>query len=431
MKPVNESTILVYDRGLFPSFARVLAREFKKVYYYVPNDSPFPTPNLSVLGDGYPDIERVRELNEVSVDGYAFPDVGNYHTQRHCRELGYPVWGSGAASDLELKRLYFKKIQAKLGMEVPKYDPVIGIKNLRNHLEGVKEAYLKISTYRGLMETYHHHDLEKTHRFLDHLAVLLGPLQDNLTFLVEHPIEAVVETGLDAFCVASQFPSVAVQGIEAKDKSYCGAVTPWDELPQHLTDLASALKPELKDYANFFSAEVRITKDDKAYLTDPTMRHATPAGECLLELIENLADIVWAGAHGEFVEPAYKAKFAMQALVDSPDDDQFWREFTLDPSLDEWFMPYNAVRIDDKLAFPPLPWSCETIGSVVAIGDTLDECLKTLKERAAMLEKAGLEVHLSSLTDVFHSIEKEEQAGVPFTEEEVPEPAEVLEPNPA
>ncbi len=61
---------------------------------------------------------------------------------------------------------------------------------------------------------------------LDQLAVKLGPLAADFPFLCDAPIDAVVETGIDEFCIDGKWPEVVVQGIEAKDKAYIGAVTP-------------------------------------------------------------------------------------------------------------------------------------------------------------------------------------------------------------
>jgi hypothetical protein len=198
-------------------------------------------------------------------------------------------------------------------------------------------------------------------------------------------------------------------------------------LPEQLTTIAGQLTPDLDDYANFLSLEVRITEEGDAFLTDPSCRHASPAGECLLELIGNLGEVVWGGAHGELVEPEYTAKFAMQAIVDHPEDKTEWRAARIPPEVGDWFKPYFACRIDGATYFVPVPpKGFETAGSVVATGDTLDECLGTLKERAALLEGAGLVVHTTSLAEVLASIKEEEKAGVPFTDGAVPDGKDVI-----
>jgi hypothetical protein len=427
MNDLSSKSIMVVDRGLFLPFAQRLARDFGKVYYHVLNESPFPTPNTAVLGEGFPGIECAREMYGLSVDAYAFPDVGMSSLQSDLRRQGFNVWGSGEASKLELLRKYFKEVQESLGMEVPPYESVVGLKKLRHLLENMEEAYVKISTYRGLAETFHHSDISATNLWMDHLAMLLGPLQEHFPFIVEEPIEAIVETGLDTYCVKGEYPNVAIQGIEAKDKAYIGTVTPMDEMPKELTDIAVQISPKLQEYANFISTEIRITKDGTAYLTDPSCRHATPAGECVIELIDNLSDVVWEGSQGNFIEPEYSQKFAMQVIVNHPEDPKsLWRSARLPKELDRWFKPYAACLIDEVTYWPPLPWSFEAVGNLVSTGDSLEECLDSLKERASLLEAAGLGASTTAIADVLKSIADEQAAGVPFTEQNVPEPVEAI-----
>lgn len=429
MTALSDKTILIRDRGLFVGFAIAMTRYFGRVLYNVPNESAFPTPHLSVIGDGFDKIEVVKDLWPwvVEADCIAFPDVGMVGMQKYCRYWDKPVWGSGEASKLELNRIYFKERQEALGMKVRPYKVIRGVNNLRVFLDDMPEAYVKISKYRGLTETYHHDDMAKTELWLENLTAQLGPLRDHLNFIVEEPIDAVVETGLDTFCVRGKYPKVAVQGIEAKDKGYIGTVTPWVELPKQLTTIASQLTPDLGDYANFLSLEVRITENGDAFLTDPSCRHASPAGECLLELIGNLGEVVWGGAHGELVEPEYTAKYSMQAIVDHPEDKMEWRAARIPQEVGDWFKPYFACRIDGATYFVPVPTKgFETAGSVVATGDTLDDCLETLKERASLLEEAGLVVHTTSLAEVLESIKEEEKAGVPFTDGAVPDGKDVI-----
>lgn len=429
MTALSDKTVCVVDRGLFLGFAIALTRSFGRVLYHVPNESAFPTPHLSVIGDGFDRIEVVKGLQTVEhgIDCFAFPDVGMTEIQMNLTARGNPVWGSGEASKLELNRIHFKERQDALGLKVRPYRVIRGVNNLRVFLADMDEAFVKISKYRGLTETYHHDDMAKTELWLENLTAQLGPLRDHLNFIVEEPIDAVVETGLDTFCVRGKYPKVAVQGIEAKDKGYIGTVTPWGELPEQLTKIAEQYTPDLQDYANFISLEIRITEDGDAYNNDFTARHASPAGECLLELIGNLGEVVWGGAHGELVEPEYTAKFAMQAIVDHPEDKMEWRAARIPAEVGDWFKPYFACKIDGATYFVPVPpKGFETAGSVVATGDTLDECLETLKERAALLEGAGLVVHTTSLAEVLASIKEEEKAGVPFTDGAVPDGKDVI-----
>ena len=76
---------------------------------------------------------------------------------------------------------------------------------------------------------------------------------------------------------------------------------------------------------------------------------------------------------------------------------------------------------------PPFPWSHATIGSVLGCGDTIEDALAMLREKAKPLEAQGLTVHTEALAEGLAAIQKEEKAGIEFTDQAVPEPAAALE----
>ena len=170
-------------------------------------------------------------------------------------------------------------------MEVAEHEIVRGLDELRAFLKEHDGWFVKVSRYRGLCETFQYWAGDRGESQLDQLAVKLGPLQKDFAFLVEAPIDGI-ETGIDEFCIDGQWPKTVVQGIETKDKCYIGSVTPMAQMPEAFHDIHEAIGPFFNEmrYRNFFSAELRITEDKKAYLTDPCCRHASPAGECAPEL---------------------------------------------------------------------------------------------------------------------------------------------------
>src|SRR6266550_7061773 len=426
---LSSQSVLIHDSGgLFLPLAFRLARDFGRVSYYVPNTAAFPTPYLSALGDGFDEIDRREDFwqEQREADLIVFPDTGDAALQVELARQGRRVWGSRHGDDLELRRSWFRHKQREWGLEVPEYEVVRGLWELRDFLALHDGWFVKVSRWRGLTETFQFHAGPRGEGLLDALAVKLGPLEAEFPFIVEAPIDAVVETGIDEFCIDGQWPETVVQGLETKDRCYIGAVTPMSKMPQAFRDVNEALAPFLRQvgYRNAFSAEVRITEDERAFLIDPCSRFPTPAGECLLELIDNLGEVMWHGANGELVEPVYGAQFAVQAAVDHPDDDQHWRVCDWPEDVREAFKPFACVGLPGgRIGFPPFPWSVDAIGSVVAVGDTLEEALDALKEHAAVLEDAALTVHLPDLAETLASIHAEHDAGIRFTGQEVPEPA--------
>lgn len=432
MSETSGKTALVFDHGLFVSLALRLAPDFKRVLYYTPQvETAFPCPYEACIGDGFSEIERVDDFWSVleDVDLFIFPDVEHSRLQLHLEKLGKRVWGSRRGDQLELRRAWFRRKQKEWGLEVPPYQTVVGLNALRRYLESHEGHYVKISRLRALMETFCYRNVALGQTELDQLAEKLGPLQDDFPFVVEAPIEAVVETGWDGFCIDGQFPETACQSIEGKGRTCISTVTPADSMPPALLEINEALAPFMKQvrYRNWFSSEVRITEENIAYLTDPCCREASPVGECIMELIGNLAEIMWAGAEGELVEPEFTAKFAVQAMLETEGSKEHWRMLEVPPEIQRWVKPKAACKVDGRLAFPPLPWMRSTVGSVVALGDTLEDAVDTLKEYVGKMDGQGLFAETAALADTLKAITEEEEAGQPFTDQPVPDPSIVLE----
>jgi len=84
-----------------------------------------------------------------------------------------------------------------------------------------------------------------------------------------------------------------------------------------LTSFGDAIAPTLKQagYRGFFSEEIRVGKDKIPYMNDLCTRMPSPPGDLYLEMYDNLADIIWECAGGRIVEPVYKHKFGIQAMI--------------------------------------------------------------------------------------------------------------------
>ena len=56
--------VLFYDKGLYLYTAQKLGEYYDKVYYYMPDSSPYPCSNLADIGTGLPEVERVHNFWE-------------------------------------------------------------------------------------------------------------------------------------------------------------------------------------------------------------------------------------------------------------------------------------------------------------------------------------------------------------------------------
>ena len=84
-----------------------------------------------------------------------------------------------------------------------------------------------------------------------------------------------------------------------------------------------------------------------------------------------------------------------------------------------------ACEIDDEVQICPNPlenWA----GWLVATGKTVEDVVATLKERCKLLPD-GFDCDLTSLCDLLKELEDAKEEGVEITEQEIPEPASIIE----
>lgn len=429
---LSKHSALCLDHGYFIELAFRLAREggFGKVYYCKPWEDALSKIDGAVIGDGFSEIERVSEpwglIDAGKVDCVVFPDVHHAEMQAHIESLQVPVWGSRAADRLELHKIAFKKLQAKLGMNYPEYDVITGLDDLRQYCRDFKDRWIKISPqYRGNRETFHHDDYESSRETLDGMGVEFGILQNLIKFVCEHPLDSEIEGGLDTYIIDGKHPAYAVSGFEKKDYSYFASVLKWEDIPEEIRGPTEMLLPTLAEcrYRNFHSSEVKIL-DGKPYELEPTCRYPSPAGEEQMELYANLPEIVFEGAQGRLVEPELNGRFACEAMIEHCGDEEHPRSMRVPDEVRQWVKLYNIAQVVDRLWIAP---GCNIIGAVVGIGDTPQEALDHLKDNASALKKEPVKVHVESLASILEEIEKAESEGLHFSDKPLPQPAEAVE----
>lgn len=430
MKDAKDITACVVDSGLFLPMAIRLAEDYKRVLYWSPDMRSFPSLKQGVIGDGFQNIERVREFwpEHNEIDLWVFPDIGQPGLQKHLVDDGHAVWGSGCGEILETNREKFMKVLGEVGLDVPDFKVCIGIDALTDHLRENEDQYVKISRWRGDMETTHWRNWAMDSGWIDWLAYTLGPLKNHMRFLVFPAIDTTLEIGADTYCVDGRWPNTMLNGLEHKDTTYFSAVTKREDMPEQIQDVLEAFGPFLgaRRYRNQWSMEVRV-KDGKAYFIDATCRGGMPSSASQQILWGNFPEIVWAGANGELVEPEPQSQFSIECMVTTKTGKDCWDRIELPKSLEGWVRFSNCAFIDGCYVFPPDEFHSGELGWLCAIGDTPRQTLDAAKGLADQLPD-GLDANLENLTGLIKEIEEAEKRDIPFTDEQLPMPAEVIEP---
>lgn len=410
LKPVSEITVIVIDSGgNYISLAQRLARDCKKVYYCCNWQTGFPKYNSYCVGLNVPDIERVDHWAEVvdECDLLCFPDLYMGALQDWFVSKGKPVFGARLGENMEIYRDEFKELLESLNLPVNKYEVIKGFDALKTYLEANEDKWVKTSIIRGNGETFHWNNKRLSESRLDELQHTLGAFKDEAVFVVETPILDAVEIGFDGFSISGLYPDIAMTGIEIKDAGYVGIIMEYKKLPKVLQEINKQFSAFFAGtgYKCFFSNEVRWTGKE-GYFIDATCRIPQPPGDLQMELYENFSEAVWQMAHGVVPELKPLGKFGAQIIIKSD-----WA--TNDPQAVYFPKKYaNRVKLKNLMYKDGLPYfipgevEMSEIGSVIGIGNTMDEAIADARKIAATVEGDCITINAEALDKAAGEIEK-------------------------
>lgn len=410
---LSNKTALIYDYGLFTEVGARLARDFAKVYYYVPWEEAFPHMSKALIGTGYGEMERIRNFEEYidKADIIVFPDTHSGSKVEFLRGKGYNVAGVGKYEELELDRWKMRKIQERLGLPTQETHLIKGISNLKDHLQTVKGKYVKLNIFRGDIESFFHEDYESSLPILNHLQYDLGPKGDSAEFIVEDKVEGA-EPGLDCIVYDGEVLSPTMYGYEVRGAGYIGKVVPYAQVPKQLKMVTDKLMSVMGGYRFFFSSEVMIPNGHEGFLIDPCCRFAAPAVNAIeLELIENFSEVMYGLAVGQKVLPIMKYKYAAGIVMYSDWADSNWLNVSVPKELREYVKMRMVAQFDDEL------WSVSghsTICTVIAFADTAEKAAKLAVERAKEIKGYQLAGGEEDINKVFKAIAEGKKHGISF-----------------
>lgn len=431
MKELSQITACFVDHGgLYLPLALKFAQSYKRVIYHDPCEKAFPKINESIIGDGYPKVERVRSFWDYKqdIDLFVFPDSQGEALQAELASQGFPVWGSSSAERLEQSRECFHRMLARVGLEVPDFQKVVGLTALREHLKDKTDKYIKISRYRGSLETFHWRSMDEDAPELDLWAVKFGGAKDLITFLVCDAIDTDLEIGGDTYNIVGEWPDFMLDAYEWKDKGYFGTWKKRTEMPEQTQAVLDAFGPILAEHGhkNFWSMEIRVMEDSSFKFIDATPRGPLPGTGAQMESITNLPLVVAAGAEGEMVQPERDADFVAECVLTMKGEKDKWGSLKVPDELSRWMKLGGSCLIDGRTWFPPDDSHGEEIGWMVSIGNTPLETIQAMLDQVKHLPD-GVSANTDSLADLLKEISSAEEQGIEFTDQELPEPSVVVD----
>ncbi len=412
---LKSKSALVYDLGLFTENALRLLRDCASVKYFVPWADAFPEPFKAKIGEGLDGMERVSSFEE-HLDGADFifvPDTLCAGLVEWLKKHEYPVAGAGAAEKLELDRWHGRIRQRENGLPVQETHRVKGVTALREFTREHKNYFIKIDAYRGLEESFKHIDERQTEWTIDRMAYKLGPYKEDVVFICEELLEGV-EPGIDAITWEGELLFPTTLGYEGKGGMIERVYRTRAELPDAAAWIDQGLAPEFEKAKTrfFYSAEFRIGPSRTPYLIDPTIRLAAPGVAAIQsELFENYSEVVYGLATGKSVTPVIRHKYAAAVTLESAEARETWVNVGFPAELRRWLKLRMAVRKGRDYYCVP---GFESVGTVIAFGETVREAANLARERAKQVKGKRLAMDEKGLDAIAEDINKGKQYGVNF-----------------
>ena len=158
---------------------------------------------------------------------------------------------------------------------------------------------------------------------------------------------------------------------------------------------------------------VYVRRNGKPFWSSNCLRCGSPPIEGTMEGYDNLAEILWEGAHGRVAEPRPLGKFVAMAMIHCQFALTNWVPIDVKEEDRRWVKLRNAAVVGGKLYHVPMGEMPE-IGAVVAVADSLDEARSLVKERAERVGGYNLEIHTEALDSAEEEIERGREFGVEF-----------------
>jgi hypothetical protein len=436
MDELKNKTVCVYDHGAFFHVTQRLSRDFGRTLFFKPWKKSNPVFTDMAVGTGFENIERVVDFFDIidEVDLFVFPGLYNADLQIYLESKGRRVWGSRRGEDFEFKRQFFKDTLKRLGLPVPEYVVLEGMTKLVEYLKENENVFVKISRFRGDGETWHHINYKLSESRLDGMRFYYGPFKEKITFVVEHEIKSDIEAAYDGFSVDGKFPDLGIHGYEAKDRAYVGTLQPYDEMPKAVIEVNEAFAPLLakEKYRSAWGTEIRIDDKGDNYFGDATCRTQHPPGALFAEQVTNYSQIMYYGADGELVQIEHDFDFAAELILLTSGSDISFQALEIPKNVEPFVKLFSPCKHDGiTYVCPeskhPLMNQSDEIGSVVAMGDTMEEAIETVQEFASQIKGASLYYESDALAKCVKSIQSAKDEGMKMTDQAVPDPSSVVE----
>jgi hypothetical protein len=392
MKPLK---IVAIDNGLYIAQIEALSDGGRnEVILSTPWGKPFPTIEDKMKGYGYGNLKKELGFFDHVEDADMIVnfDVSNNDVIRHLRKI-YPeksIVGAGRGEKLEHDRVFLKKWLEHYGLPVGPYKVIKGMTALINYLKNNPKKYVKNNIFRDDTESFFFNNWDDDKQLLDERAMTFGILKEEEIFVVEDPIEAACQSGIDMFFTDGQYIPFSFGFEISKNLCVNKVVQDLDEVPDCLRNNFEPLAGLMKrcDYRGPISTEDRVVSKDKSYLIDFTARIPAPMGQMYSELINNWTEVNYKIGKNEYVEVDcdhdYIGSFALSSEHAATNN----VKLIIDPKYLKDVRPQMVAQNEDGL------WALKgntVVCCLIAGGKNPKEVISKLKEASKHVDAYSLD----------------------------------------
>lgn len=422
---LKNKKVIVWDHGLFTENALRLLRDCAEVKYFCPCFDAFPEPFKAKIGENIDGMERIHYFFDhlENADFIFVPDTYCFDIVEWLKKHEYPCAGAGASELLENDRWHGRKVQEKAGLPVQLTIKIKGIAQFRDfaqhpekYVEGnvPKEWYIKLDTFRGIEESFKLIDYKDIESTIDSISYKLGPYKEDVVFICEELISGI-EPGTDAVTWEGDTMYPSTVGYEEKGVGYlCRVYQKESDMPPTMVAVNSVYNSEFKKNKTrfFYSTECIVDKNGIPFIIDPTIRNAAPGVAAIqCELIENYSHVIYGLATGQRIDPIMNHKYAAALAMENANAQKQWTNISFPKDMRQWVkLRMAAKKGSDYYAVPGFDSVCTAIG----FGNTIQEAIDTVKERAKMVKGKGLSKPTKELEELAENIQEGKRRGINF-----------------
>jgi len=414
-KPLEQSTVLIYDTGLSLEHAVKLASKVKRCLYFTPWVEAFPKFESFAPGVGMEGINKV--LNYFAhieeADWFMFPDVGAGDLCAYLkRTTNKPVYGAGKGEILEANREVARQWQRRLGLKTQATKLVTGVSELRKELKKSGHSYVKLDIFRGDIDSFEVKDVDSVGLTLDRIANAFGPFKEKYNFIIEDYIGGL-EPGLDLFFNGQRFLQPYLIGFEHAKSCYIGYYT--TQLPLVFQKVLNKLTPLLRklDYRGAISLEFRMPNKNDVYLIDWACRFPFPLSATYTEALENYSDVIYQIARKRPILLKPKAKYVACLPLASHIAEKNWVRLDFPENMRNKIKFRVACNVNGKYyGIKGHEW----VYVLITWGNNINQMIEELSRLADMVKAEGglaLDV-IGGLNLIKKDIIEIQKMGIPF-----------------